>query len=96
MKLKLTILLALSALMLAGCGGGGGGENLPINNPGGGNGGGTSSGFDDLDPSIVVPAAESFVEYGTATDSNAQRWVKNLYNTIPAPGSVRNGPARPG
>jgi uncharacterized protein YkwD len=84
-NLKMLILLALTALTLAGCGGGGGGENLPINNPGGG---GTSNGFDGLDPNIVIPAAESFVEHSTSGDTAAQRWVKNLYNTIPAPGSA--------
>jgi uncharacterized protein YkwD len=74
--------LMIMALLTNACGGGGGSESLPINNPGSG---GNTSGYNGLDPSIVIPATENFISFSTSSEPVATRWVKDLYNTLPRP-----------
>lgn len=78
------LLIALAAglaLTAASCGGGGeiGGDRLPIYGvPGGG-----GDKFDELNPPIVKPPAETFRDNSSVADTPAERWLKNCYYPLP-------------
>jgi uncharacterized protein YkwD len=74
----LGLLLAASIAALAGCGGGGG-TGLPIN--------GVNDSHSGLDPNIVTPPQEYFVDLSESGDDMVTFWLKSVYSTLPAPGS---------
>ena len=77
-KPVVAFILMSSLSLLVSCGGGGG-EQLPINGvPGTG---GTA--LDRLDPALIIPPAESFIEYSSPTDTIAEKWLSNYYFTLP-------------
>ena len=97
-KVGYTIAFAAMALLI-GCGGGGGGTSIAIQGVGSGTGaqsgtaggtGGGQSGFIGLDPSIQIPAAESYADLSDPADSTATKWLKNVYETLPTTGVYQN------
>ncbi|MBN2080613.1 CAP domain-containing protein [bacterium] len=78
-KLLSILVAALLCGWLSSCGGGGG-DQIPINGvPGTG-----GDKFTELQPPVTKPVAEIFLDHALPDDTTGERWVSNLYATLPA------------